>query len=211
LLGTTKLHSWALLTPVHKSADVISYCNAKAAEVKGWNLPFIDEDFKVLVHDLQTFAPEHALLTHHMIFPDDLSTPPPRPGADFRKASGPQITTMDSKLAKIPRLTDASARIEHRAALLEGQFLGDALLDRFRTRMPDLATLFESKIDDARREMTLSAFASTGPSSFYNDLRKNLVARFISDLLSQENAEHLANKCVADWLQQCPLDFETTV
>jgi hypothetical protein len=88
LLGPIKLHSWALLTPEHRSADVIPYCNDKAAEVRSWELSFIDDDFHVMVHDLKTFAPEHALLTHHMIYPDALTAPPPPPlpGIDFSKA-----------------------------------------------------------------------------------------------------------------------------
>jgi hypothetical protein len=213
LLGTTKLRAWVLLTPVHKSADVISYCNTKAKEVKGWRLSFIENEFHVLVHDLQTFAQEHALLTHQMIYPDVLTAPPPPPqaGLDFAKATGEHITLMDAKLAKIPGLTNASARIEHRAALLEGQFLGDALLDRFRTRMPELATAFQTRFDDARREMVLASFAGVGPTGYYLDLKRSLVERFSVYTLSQENAEHLANKCIADWLQQCPLDFVTAV
>ena len=211
LLGTTKLHAWALLTPVHKSADVIPYCNTKAEEVKGWGLSFIEEDFHVLVHDLQTFAQEHALLTHQMIYPDVLTAPPPppNPGFDFAMASGEHITVMDIKLAKIPALSNDAARIQHRAALLEGQFLGDALLDRFRTRMPELATAFQTRFDDARREMLLASLGRVGPTDFYVDLKTSLVERFSVYTLSRENAEHLANKCIADWLQQCPLDFVT--
>jgi len=209
LLGNTKLYTWALLTPVHKSADVVTYCNQKAEEVKGWGLAFIDKEFHVLVNDLQTFAHEHALLTHQMIYPDVLSAPPPppHPGIDFTRAAGEHITRMDTKLAKVPALMNVTARISHRAALLEGQFLGDSLLDRFRTRTPELATAFQTKFDDARREMLLASVAAEGPTGFYGDLKKSLVERFSVYTLSRENAEHLANKCIADWLQLCPLDF----
>jgi hypothetical protein len=209
LLGDVKLHAWVLLTPIHRSADVIVYCNTKAVEVQSWGLPFLDEGFRVLVHDLQTFSAEHALLTHQMIFPDVLTAPPapPNPGIDFGNAAGEHITLMDEKLAAIPGLVNATERTAHRAALLEGQFLGDSLLDRFQTRQPDLATLFRTKFDDARREMLLSSATSPGAARFYLDLKKDLISRFSVYTMSQENAEHLANKCIADWLQQCPLKF----
>ena len=57
--------------------------------------------------------------------------------------------------------------------------------------------------------MILASIAMDGPAGFYIDLKKSLIERFRIYTLSQENAEHLANKCLADWLQQCPLKFIT--
>lgn len=164
-----------------------------------------------MVHDLKTFAHVHAFLTHQLLNPDVMAAPPaPKPpGLDFGAAVGPQITLMDQKLATIPALADVSQRKDHRTALLEGQFLGDSLLDRFQAQDPGLATAFRTKIDDARREMILASIAMDGPAGFYIDLKKSLIERFRIYTLSQENAEHLANKCLADWLQQCPLKFIT--
>jgi hypothetical protein len=73
--------------------------------------------------------------------------------------------------------------------------------------MPDLASYFDAQIESARRDMVLSSADGSAPGAFYRELRERLVARFSSDL-PQSNAEFLAQKCIADWLQQCPLDFE---
>jgi hypothetical protein len=209
LLGTTKLNSWVLLTPANESADLIGYCNTKAAEVIGWELPFVGEGFCVLVHDLETYAAAHAVLATAAVMASDLQRPPPPPpGINFELAAGSHIDVMDGKLAKIPTLSNDVARTKHRAALLAGQFGGDALLDRYRDRMPEIASNFESQIEAAQREMILSSADGSVPAEFYSQLRSRLVERF-SSLLNQTNAEYLAQKCVADWLQQCPLNFES--
>lgn len=115
---------------------------------------------------------------------------------------------MNAKLSKIPRLSDDAARRAHRAVLLEGQLGGDSLLDRWRNRTPDVASHFESLIEVARKEMIFMAAADGGAAKYYQDLREGLIERFSSSVISTVNAEYLAYKCISDWLQQCPLDFE---
>ena len=210
LLGDVKIHTWVLLTPVHESARVIEYCNTKASEVAGWSLPYASHPFRVQVHDLQTYAPEHNALSQFTPLHADVLTPVPKAGIDFAMAIGSHIVVMDAKLTAIPALVNQDRRDGYRAALLEGQFNGDSLLDRFRTRIPDLATLVEAEIDAALREMVMSAIAAIPPAQFLVELRERLVRRFSAGVahISQPNAESLADKCISDWLQQCPLQFE---
>jgi hypothetical protein len=213
LLGDVRIHTWVLLTPVHESAGAIEYCNTKASEVVGWGLPFTQSPFRVQIHDLRTYQVEHAAITHLESFATDLAHPPSPPGIDFSVAAGPQITVMDDKLKKIPALSAALRRDQYRATLLEGQFQGDSLLDRFRTRIPDLATLVEGEIDAALRSLILGSISSAGPADYLTAVQTGLVNRFTTSIgkISLPNAEHLASKCLSDWLQQCPLDFEESV
>lgn len=213
LLGDVKLNTWVLLTPEHKSASVIEHCNIKAKDVIGWDLPFIDSPFRVQVHCTSTYAQAHAFVTQTQQFQSDLERPPEPPvvGADFGAVQGELIDTMNTKLSKIPRLSDDAARRAHRAVLLEGQLGGDSLLDRWRNRTPDVASHFESMIEVARKEMIFMAAADGGAAKYYQDLREGLIERFSSSVISTVNAEYLAYKCISDWLQQCPLDFEEAV
>ena len=44
------------------------------------------------------------------------------------------------------------------------------------------------------------------PAKYYQDVRTSLVKRFRRDpYLSEENAEFFADKCITDWLEQCPV------
>jgi hypothetical protein len=210
LLDDVKLNTWVLLTPEHKSATVIEHCNTKAKEVGAWGLPFIDSPFRVQIHCTSTYARAHAFITQTTQFQSDLERPPELPviGADFGAVQGELIDIMNAKLAKIPRLSDEAARRAHRVELLEGQLGGDNLLDRWRNRTPDVASYFESMMEVARKEMIFLAADDAGAASYYQELRHSLVARFSASVTSAVNAEYLAYKCITDWLQQCPLDFE---
>jgi hypothetical protein len=212
LLGSVELHTWVLLSPEHKSASVIEHCNIKAKEVLGWNLPFVAPDFRVLIHSTATYLKAHAFIMQTEAFSGDLQRPPePVPGADFGAVTGPLIDVMNTKLRKIPRLREEAIRRKHRANLLEGHLGGGALLDRIRDRAPDLAAHFDAMMEAARRDMIFTAAGDFAVAEFYIDLRKRLVERFSADLLPVVNAEFLADKCITDWLQQCPLDFEEAV
>lgn len=213
LLAQIKLHTWVLLSPEHRSASVIEHCNTKAQEVVGWGLSFIPPEFKVQIHSIATYPRSHAFLQETEAYAGDLQRPPePVVGADFGAVAGPLIDTMNTKLMKIPRLQPDATRRTHRAMLLEGHLRGGVLLDRFRDRAPDLATHFDTMMEGARREMIFNSAGDLGPTAYYMDLRERLIARFSEgDLLPRVNAEFLADKCITDWLQQCPLDFEEAV
>jgi hypothetical protein len=213
LLGPVKLHTWALLCPVHKSAAVIEHCNVKAAEVLTWGLNFIAPRFKVQIHSAETYRKAHSFITATEKYGSFLTAPPEYDviGADFGAVSNPQIEMMDGKLAKLPGLKDDARRRTHRALLLERQLGGDVVLDRIRSRAPELASHYESMIDAARAEMVFGAVSSQPANEYYLDVRKSLVERFTRDpYLGEENAEFFADKCMADWLGQCPLDFEAS-
>jgi hypothetical protein len=72
-----------------------------------------------------------------------------------------------------------------------------------------LATHYDTMMSSARAEMIFAAASAPAPAEYYRDVRKSLVERFRRDpYLGDDNAEFFADKCIADWLEQCPLDFE---
>lgn len=213
ILGEVKLHTWVLLTPEHKSANVIEHCNTKAAEVLEWGLGFILPNFAVQIHSKEQYQRAHAFISQAEQFGTFLTAPPEYDpvGADFGAVTSPQIEIMDGKLAKLPKLQDADRRRAHRAMLLERQLGGDALLDRIRGRAPEVASHYDTMMTSARAEMIFEAASAQAPAEYYRDVRKSLVERFRRDPhLGDDNAEFFADKCITDWLEQCPLDFEVS-
>jgi hypothetical protein len=211
ILGTVKLHTWVLLTPEHRSANVIEHCNTKAAEVLEWGLEFILPNFAVQIHSREQYRRSHAFVTQTEQFGTFLTAPPEYDpvGADFGAVTSAQIEMMDGKLAKLPALQDAARRRAHRAMLLERQLGGDVVLDRIRGRAPELAGHYDTMMTSARAEMIFTAASAQAPAEYYRDVRRSLVERFRRDpYLGEDNAEFFADKCITDWLEQCSLDFE---
>src|SRR5690606_22703438 len=50
-LGSTKLCCWVFVTPEVDRNALLAHVKVKEAEVRGWNLPILTDDFKVLLHD----------------------------------------------------------------------------------------------------------------------------------------------------------------
>ena len=64
LFAGTKLNRWILIVPIHDSAQVNLHLTAKSSEMRASGLPYIADDFEVLIHDLDCFdadcvKPEH--------------------------------------------------------------------------------------------------------------------------------------------------------
>lgn len=58
VLRSHKIKRWILVVPVHDSRDVVAHASRKAEEVRQKNLPHVDIDFEILVHDLTVFDPQ---------------------------------------------------------------------------------------------------------------------------------------------------------
>lgn len=50
-----KIKRWILAVPLHDSKDVVLHAAKKAAEVKAKNLPYVDDDFQIVIQDRETF------------------------------------------------------------------------------------------------------------------------------------------------------------
>lgn len=58
ILGPTKIKDWYFITPEIAHNALLIHAQKKQDEVRGWNLPHIDENFTVLVHDVGFYIQE---------------------------------------------------------------------------------------------------------------------------------------------------------
>jgi hypothetical protein len=55
LFAGIKLKRWILVVPIHDSAQVNLHLSTKTAQVRTAGLPYVADDFEVLIHDLECF------------------------------------------------------------------------------------------------------------------------------------------------------------
>lgn len=212
ILGDLVLQDWILLTPVHESADLISHCNTKAKDARGWGLPFLSPDLNVSVQDLSDFRAEHTLAQEHGLLPASLRAPLELPevtsdGSFFRNATGIRIDVMDRKLAKI--LPEPSTRAWYRGELLKSKYARDDLLDRYDTRVPDVAHRIRFEIGQAKRAMLMSQAHGIQGSNHLQSVKDDVSHR-VKDAASgipHTQTVHIAEGTVCDWLEECSMDF----
>lgn len=54
----TKIKQWIFITPEYRMKEIVIHCNNKVKELMQLNLPFIDDDFRVIIHDIGNFTKE---------------------------------------------------------------------------------------------------------------------------------------------------------
>jgi hypothetical protein len=210
ILGDLILHDWVLLTPVHESADLIPHCNGKAKDARGWNLPFLSPDFNVSVQDLVDFRTEHATSQQSGLLPASLRTPLDLPelmadGSLFSNATGERIDRMDGKLAKI--LPDPDARAYFRGELLKSKYARDDLLDRYDTRVPDIAHRIRYEIGQAKRAMLMSQACGVEGNNHFRSVQDDISSRIkdAAEGIPRTQSSYLAEGTVCDWLEECSM------
>jgi hypothetical protein len=212
ILGTLVLRDWVLLTPVHESADLIPHCNDKTKEVRDWKLPFLDPDFNISVQDLTDFRAEHATAQESGLLPAGLRTPLEFPdvmadGSLFSSATGIRIDVMDGKLARI--LPDSGSRAYFRGELLRSKYARDDLLDRYDTRVPDVAHRIRYEIGQAKRAMLMAQACGVDASNHLRNVQDDISIR-VKDAatgIPHTQTRHIAEGTACDWLEECTMDF----
>jgi hypothetical protein len=211
VFGATVINTWVLLTPYHQDANVIVYCNGKAAEVMAGDVAYAADPFHVTVHHLDTYMAEHQVLLRRMAIEKDLIRPPDQAllgAVDYSETWSDLIEAMDTKLGKLPLLADPQRRARFRAALLEEQLQGGHLLDRWLDRVPDVATHIQHVLETAKRQLVLDSVGGHSPADLFQAVRAGLRAKVGAVAgLSQVNVEHVSDMALTNWLQECDLDF----
>lgn len=212
ILGDLIVRDWVLLTPTHESANLIPHCNNKTKEARGWQLPFLSFDFNVSVQDLTDFRSEHIASQESGLLPASLRKPLELPdsmadGSLFSNATGTRIDVMDNKLAKI--LSDPNSRAFFRGELLKSKYARDDLLDRYDTRVPDVAHRIRHEINQAKRAMLMAQTYRTEGSNHLQSVKDD-ISRRVSDAatgMPYTQTSHIADGTVCDWLEECSMDF----
>lgn len=210
MLGDVKLHCYFFMVPQWDSKELIQHATAKAAEVKGWSLPFIEESrFRILVVDEDAFAEARGRL---LARPRELVSIDPAGGREARAWIGDNLgpfQTMDMKLA--PVFPDADHRRRYIESLLVKHIESGNTLTKLRDRFPDQ---WENVVSCVReRESVLELEHLDGSSPPSASLVKEIVQHLRIDLMrdaevvGQSAIRGLAWGTVADWLIRCPLDF----
>ena len=212
MLGEIKLKRWSLFTPKHDSAELNKHCAKKTAEVRGWGLNFISNDFRVIVETEDNFPVEREKLTHSgaIILGVDDPEITEKELADWYSQNDNFSQIIYTKFSKIDGINQESIP-EIRNALIKQHLIGQALLDAIYKSYPTI--WYDIDQIKRRRAQTIAA-----DSILDNTHRKRRVTNEVNRLaerleakvptLTDEFARHLAYEAVAGWIMNCPMDFE---
>lgn len=212
LFGTTKIHRWVFLVPVHNNKELVKHAEKKAAEVRTSQLAHAHTDFAIQINTDSLFEVERNTL--HSKGLRQLRLPPAPLGdtaaATYASSHSSQIAKLEKKLAKLAGLDESKAQLK--SMLLDYYLQGENALSALR-EYPDVYEQVEAcranRTNFIRARGLIStrdpnARLSTTIEDFQNELCKAAPG------LDAATAELLAWATTAGWLLDCPLDFPGT-
>lgn len=208
LLGSVKIKRWVFAIPVHDSKDLVSHSQAKAAEIRSLNLPYVADDFEITIVTEDAFDVERRIRLREGL--QQLNLPAKEVPDDtlrtFAEANSSQIERLNKKIAKI-------ALPENRSQLknlqLQTYLNGEEALSRLRA-YPEIYEAFVALRNNRARFVAMKSLTQSGPSSQLLDATiKEFVAEVRSSIvaLGAQTAELLAYAASIGWLLECQLDF----
>jgi hypothetical protein len=212
LFAGTKISRWILLVPIHDSAQVNLHLATKRTQVRAMALPYVADDFEVLIHDLDCFDPSsvemRAFHRRQISLP---SQPPTAAQVDsWTQAWNPLVTDLSRKLTK--RLGPGDpAKLDAAVQEMVGLFLEkENTLDSLRRDAPHLHEALAAVI--SRHAARLSFYGNPEHATPHHILRSevdSLTAELKQSIpnFSDGSAQQIALGTIAEWLLRCPLDF----
>lgn len=212
LFGGTLIRRWILIVPVSESASLVQHASKKSEEVLRAALPYVSDDFKVVIDTDSCFAKEiNELANSGVISVENQNiNVDPEHRNDWITTNDGLVGTLSQKAQKIPRLAMDGKIEDFKISMIEHYLRGQNLLDSFSKNYPDIY----AQLDNCKRmyefELTTLSLINSNPapqhlteafkqySKKLKDSAPNLQSTII-DALSWEG--------ISDWLMRCPLDF----
>ncbi|MEX2548443.1 MAG: hypothetical protein WD830_11765 [Chloroflexota bacterium] len=211
LLGPLKIKKYYFMVPVHDSKRIVKHAQDQAKRIRDEALPFVDDNFEVVVVTEADFPLEkQALLREGLdrLHLDQVETS--SEAVDAFLASQPELVrNLEEKLAKIPELND-----ERRATavkqLIDHHIRGENVIDVVREQHP--AGYDELEEIRARKEANLPvecALSDLPALTLLNLVRKEYAQVLEGELtfIRPQDIDGIAWATTAEWLMECPLDF----
>ena len=222
-IGSTKLRKWLFVTPEVDKNALLAHAREKEEEVKAWGLPFIDDNFRVLLHDGDNYLIEineiRAASGEAIVIPTQDHVASTGPAALTQLTDSGEVydknvhrKTRARLRARegLPGYEDKVARL-HKLTLEE--FLAtDGVLREIEAAQPAVHRRLVLLIQEFEKWVEVRSCTWTGqPEQLTEEVRQGLADRIGKELSQQFNptyAAKIARHMVARWLAVCELDYD---
>lgn len=200
---------WILATPEYCDSDVALYCSAKSVKVRKLGLPYISDDFQILLQTEGDYKSEVRALRQDIY---QLSL-------EFSDVDGDEagnwinqnLMFLEKMDLKLPKVVDQGKVGQMKAFLVQKYLEFQNLLDYLKAEWPDIYIKISTSINN-RRSYLESRFltdSSNQPSGVIKSEIEKLKEDIIREIptLKTTDLELITWGVIADWLIRCPLDF----
>jgi len=204
-----KISRWILATPEYLDSEIALYTSAKSIKVRKLGLPYISDDFQIIVQTEKDYKSEVKSL-HHDLYQLSLDFNQ----VDAEKADAwisHNLIFLEKMDIKLPKVTPSEKVAQMKSFLVQKYLEFQNLLDHLRTEWPELHTKIIASIN--HRTSYLESRFLTDTAKQPQEVIKNELDKLKSDIaaeiptLKKADLELITYGVIADWLIRCPLDF----
>lgn len=215
-LGQTKLGRWVFVTPEFDKNDLISHARTKEQLVRGWGLPFIADDFTVLLYDGDSFLLEineiRSAVGEALVFEDAAPALAQLTG-NREEYEGNVLRKCEMRLAEKRTSSNFSNKVQSLHQLTLESFLSaDGYFRNIESSAPVIYLRLVRLINEFENYVVETSATWTGSADALTiQVRDALERRIVADLgpeFDETNASKIARIMVARWLAICELDYD---
>lgn len=214
-LGQVKINEWIFVTPEVNQNKILSHVQSKQGEVLSWKLPFLSDDFVILVKDgdfyssefykIQTIRGEKILLSSN------------EEGLSFHGEEN-DLTEYESNINRKNSIRVSGDQSQSKNKLeklneitFNKWFEGERFVKKIEKDAPQIFYHLARIINQYEEEVSeLSLSWNEGADKLVDRVRDGLFERIKEELpsISATDQRKISDHMVAKWIALCPLDFE---
>ena len=211
MVGEMKVSHYVYMVPKHDSKEINRHAKEQEARIRNANLPFIADDFVVLIVTNDDYPVENATVLNEGLGRLSLDAIEAIESAieGFLEEDGGRVDVMTAKLSKVPNL-NADRRNQMVGKFIDSYLRGQNAIDSLYDQHPAGYEL----LDEIRsaKEMALPfecEVATDTPLDLISRIRSEYSDSLSDELpfLRNSDATSIATSTVVEWLMDCPLDF----
>ena len=140
ILGDVKIKSWVLVVPRHESALLIKHADKKASEVRDAILPYVDDNFRIMIATEDNFAVEAATLRQNDLAIIEINGNVKDNELEqwVAKQKGDLILNLERKIGKIPHIRSGKKEFVFRDEMIKRYIEGQNIIKSLHDNYPDV-------------------------------------------------------------------------
>lgn len=215
-LGSTKLARWVLVTPEIDRNALLAHARTKEAEVRAWGLPFLTDDFTVLIQDGDHYVVEineiRTAAGEALVFDEQAPVLAELKGQqeDYERNVHRKCGT---RLADKAAKPDFERRVSQLSQLTVESFLeSDGYFRRIAATAPPAYVKLVRLINEYEQYVIETSATWSGSAEELTVQVRDGLAKRVADELAPEfdrtNANKVARHMTARWLAVCELNYD---
>lgn len=215
-IGSEKIKTWIFITPRIAKNDLHRHARNKEIEVRDWNLNTLDDEFQILIHDIEHYLSEfrdiQSLKGELLIFSE------PQSDSLGKKSNSTEYEENIERKNKVRSLKSGkyNSTIHNRLnEITTDKFLlGDELIRKIEKQSPELYKSLNRVINQYENEIEEMSLTWEGtPSSLLNKVSTQLKERLekdpsISGVIVDSDLNQIVDHIISKWIALCPLEIE---